>query len=172
MNWKRAYSALLTQLDGLRPDLSSRELLVVLQSWLQRQLAVFSSALQEDYGLCSYSSLDLARYPIDGSSLNAAEEVRQLRLVPPGSVDGLAMRVRDIFWSGLTIESGIDCPRFKDSELRILMEEGTQQLVRACDVCLWAETRNGEHWQPGGRLVPPTIEQLELWAIADGGKPA
>jgi len=172
MNWKKAYWALLAQLNGLPANASSRELLVGLQGWLQRQLAVFSSALQEDYGLRTYSSLDLARYPIDGSSLNAAEEVRQLRLVSPGSVDQLAMRVRDLFWSGLTIESGIVCPRFKDSELRILMEEGTQQLVRACDVCLWAETRNGEHWQPGGRLVPPTIEQLERWAIADGSKPA
>ena len=38
------------------------------------------------------------------------------------------------------------------------MEEGTQQLVRACDLCSWAETRSGERWQPGGLLVPPTIE--------------
>ncbi|HEU4583913.1 MAG TPA: hypothetical protein VFS67_36900 [Polyangiaceae bacterium] len=172
MNWKKAYSALLAQLDALGLNVARRELLVALQAWLQRQLAAFSPALQEDYGLRGYSSLDLARYPIEGSSLNADEEVRQLRLVPPSSADGLAMRVRDIFWSGLTIESGIECPRFKDSELRILMEEGTEQLVRACDVCLWAETRDGEHWQPGGRLVPPTIEQLERWALTDGGKRA
>jgi hypothetical protein len=172
MNWKKAYSALLPQLNGLGSKVGARELLVGLQGWLQRQLAAFSPALQEDYGLRGYSSLVLARYPIESSSLNAAEEVRQLRLVPPGSVDQLAMRVRDIFWSGLTIESGVVCPRLEDSELRILMEEGTQQLVRACDVCSWAETRNGDHWQPGGRLVPPTIEQLERWGAADGSKPA
>ena len=172
MNWKKAYAALLALLDELGPNVDRRELLVGLQRWLQRQLGVFSPALQQDYGLRSYAALDLAHYPIESSSLEAAERARQLRLVPPGSVDQLAMRVRDIFWSGLTIESGIECPRCKDSELRVLIEEGTQQLVRACDICSWAETRNGEHWQPGGRLVPPTIEQLQRWATADGSKPA
>lgn len=169
MNWKKAYSALLAQLDGLGPNVGPRELLAELQGWLQRQLPGFSPALQEDYGLRSSASLDLARYPIDSSSLNAAEEMRQLRLVAPGSMDGLALRVRDLFWSGLTIESGIECPRFKHSELRILMEEGTQQLVRACDVCLWAETPDGERWHPGGRLVPPTIEQLGAHALSSWG---
>lgn len=172
MNWKKAYSALLLQLNGIGPNVGPLQLLVGLQAWLQRHLAVFSPALQEDYGLRSYSSLELARYPIESSALNAAEEARQLRLVPPGSGDGLALRVRDLFWSGLTIESGIVCPRLEDSELRILMEEGTRQLIRACDVCLWAETRNGERWQPGGRLVPPTIEQLERWSAADESKPS
>jgi hypothetical protein len=170
MNWKKAYAALLALLDELGPNVNRRELLVGLQRWLQRHLAVFSPALQQDYGLRSYAALDLAHYPIESSSLEAAERARQLRLVPPGSVDQLAMRVRDIFWPGLTIESGIECPRCKDSELRVLMEEGTQQLVRACDICSWAETRNGEHWQPGGRLVPPTLEQLERWGTAS--KPA
>ena len=81
------------------------------------------------------------------------------------------MRVRDKFWPGLSIESGIECPRCKDSDLRVLMEEGTQQLVRACDLCSWAETRSGERWQSGGLLLPPTLEQLERWAASDGTKP-
>ena len=87
MNWKKAYAALLALVDELGPNVDQRELLVGLQRWLQRQLGVFSPALQQDYGLRSYAALDLAHYPIESSSLEAAERARQLRLVPPGSVD-------------------------------------------------------------------------------------
>jgi len=73
MNWKKAYSALLALLEGLGPNVGRRELLVGLQAWLQRHLAVFGPELQRDYGLRSYASLELARYPIENSSLNAAE---------------------------------------------------------------------------------------------------
>jgi hypothetical protein len=60
--------------------------------------------------------------------------------VPPLSVEELAMRLQDLFWGGLTLESGIQCSPCNVSELRVLVDTSAEQLVRACDWCSWACT--------------------------------
>lgn len=105
------YSELIGSLQALPAEPSGEEFLRALQAWLQRRIAKWRPEHRSRWGLDDYVGMDLSRYPIDTSSLNPSEELRQLRAVPPSSMDVFAMRLRDILWEGVTVESPVVCPR-------------------------------------------------------------
>lgn len=147
-------SDLLSQLEsGVSPG-DRAALLRVLQQWLKTHLAAWNAQLRERWALDALATLDLPRYPIDESSLDPDEELRRLKLAPPTTMELLAMRVRDILWEGVTIESSVVCPRCGERQLRILEHASSDSIVLSCDLCAWSQTPQGEPWKHAGLLQP------------------
>jgi hypothetical protein len=164
MGWKKLHAAMSVHLDGVSESAGRIGLLRGLQDWLRKYQAEFGSSLNERYGMDEYCRMDLSRYPVDRASFDASEEIHQLRRVPPVSLETLAMRVRDVFWSNITLESEISCPTCGAGGLRVLRDVQSEDPVLACDNCAWAQTINGERRQSSSKLVPPTVEILDEWA--------
>jgi hypothetical protein len=155
MRWKTLHDGLLSRLEWLGPEVDRRVFLECVRDWLHACLRGFSPELRKAYGLDEYAVMDLTRYPIDDASFTPSEEVQQLRAVPPSSMDVLAMRVRDLFWQAITVESSVTCPRCSGSGLRILEDSLTGEMVLECDTCAWAQTPSGEPYRTErGARVP------------------
>ncbi len=163
MNWKKLYPTLVPELQSLDSDVDRLKLLQRLQIWLKGSVHKFSPEIRAAYELDEYAALDLERFPISESSLSPAEEVHQLLALPPQSMDNLAMRLRDVIWQGITVESPIECPICNYLQLRILEDPLTHEVVFACDLCAWAQTENGEEWQQDRYLKPATKEVFAGW---------
>lgn len=160
MGWRKLHSKLMVELQKMSGEIESARLLKLLQDWLKASRAEIGKKLRLRYGLDEFADMDLSQFPTGDSGMSALEEVHQLRTVPPVSMETLVMRVRDVFWSGVTVESGIQCPRCNSAELRVLREVDSEELVLECERCTWAQTLLGEPWSGLSRLVPPTSEQL------------
>jgi hypothetical protein len=138
-------------------------MLRLLQQWLKSHLASWDADLRERWGLDGFAGMDLLRYPIDEASLDPDEELRQLKSVPPTSMELLAMRLRNIFWAGITVESTAVCPRCSEAQLRILEDAHSDAIVLSCDLCAWSQTPNGEPWHGARRLEPAPKARIERW---------
>ncbi len=112
--------------------------------------------------------MDIGDYPIDESSLDPNEEIKQLDRVRPTSMSELSMRLRDIFWAGVTVESDIVCPQNRDAQLRILVDPPSDAIVLSCDACGWGQTPQGQEWDVEPRLKPVTKYRLERWRQTGG----
>jgi len=134
-----------------------------LQQWLKLHLANWNTGLRERWGLDGFSGMDLPCYPIDESSLDPDEAFRQLKSVPPTSMELLAMRLRDIFWAGITVESTVVCPRCGEAQLRILQDAHSDAIVLSCDLCAWSQTPQGEPWHGAQRLEPTPKARIDRW---------
>lgn len=141
-------------------------LLQLLQSWLKAHLADWSAQLCERWGLERLAAMDLSRFPIEESSLEPDEEIRQLTSVQPTSMELLAMRLRDIFWAGITIESAVVCPRCSETLLRVLEDPDSESLVLSCDLCAWSQTTQGTPWKGAFPLQPATRSRINKWRNA------
>ena len=161
MNWKQAYQGLRDTLDRMPADAQRLEFLRVVQHWLSENVDLFGENA-ERYGLGDYASMDLGSYPIESSSLNTAEEIKRDMAVPTSSVTILAQRLRNIFWEGLTIDTGVECPQCSSGSLRVLRSPIGEQPVFACDLCSWAQTVDGAKWEEPP-LVPPTRALVDRW---------
>ncbi len=161
MKSSQLHRELSTRLRELSNEDVAGRLLGVLQDWLKSRLGEFDAGVVQRYGLDKLATIDLRKYPIARSSMNAGEEARQIVAVTPTSLETLAMRLRDVFWAGITVESGVQCPNCGDSELRTLCDDEAGNLVFACDLCGWAQMPDGQPWQGARPLVPPTNEVLE-----------
>lgn len=155
------YLSLSKRLRQLPEKVSPAALLRTVQGWLQDEEANIGSRLRDRFDLGWYSTVPLEEYPVSRSSLNADEEVRRLLEVPPDSMETLVMRLRDVLWEGLTLESGLQCPRCDESELRLLWDDGARGIVLACDLCTWVQDPSGREWKAGTKLTAPTSLQLE-----------
>lgn len=170
MRWERLFSDLLVQLDHLPPDPGREEFLGAVQVWLRGAVMKWSHELRARWALDEYASMDLSQFPTHDASLIPVEELQQLRAVPPGSMETFAMRLRDIFWGGITVESSVRCPRCGDSQLKILEEPGSGDIVLACDLCGWAQTSDGARWCGARNLRPVTRHRVEEWWAEDPGR--
>ncbi len=106
-----------------------------LQQWLRLHLASWNPQLRDRWGLSDLAAMNVRDYPVGEASLNPDEELQQLKSVPPLSMDELGMRIRDIFWGGVTVESTIICPRCRETQLRILEDPPSNAIVLSCDLC-------------------------------------
>lgn len=88
---------------GTFPPGDRGALLELLQQWLRAHLGSWSGELRDRWGLDEFAEMDLSAYAIEESSLDPDEEFRQLKSVPPLSMDEMAMRIRDI----------LEFPRFR-----------------------------------------------------------
>lgn len=163
MHWKTLYADLIAQLEMLGPEPNRMQLLECVQRWLRRFVGQWSPELRRRWGLDEYATMDLSGFPIDEAFLVPIEEVGRLRAVPPGSMDTFAMFLRDLFWSGITVESEIACPRCGNANLRILEDPRSAEVVLACDLCGWAQTPNGETWSGEDRLRPAPTPLVARW---------
>src|SRR5687768_9326 len=111
MRWKDSYAQLLARLASLPPEPDRKSALEVMQTWLQETLAQWPPELRRRYRLDDLASLKLEQFPIGDSSLETSVELLQLRRVPPTSLETFAMRLRDLLWEGVTVESPTPCPR-------------------------------------------------------------
>lgn len=160
MHWRSLHQSLLRDLNQIVPERSVVGMMSALQAWLLVNERAFDRALWARYGLDWFASADLAAYPIEQSALQVEEELTQLAKVPPVSMETLAMRIRDIWWSGVTIESRTSCPRCGCADMRVLWDKERQQLVLACDSCSWAQFSDKKPWTPGGSLLPARRDQI------------
>lgn len=163
MGWKKLYANLLARLQLLPANVGRLELLLSIQTWLRGSLDKLTPELRACYGLDEYALLDLCDYPINDTSLVPAEELQRLRAVAPVSMETLAMRIRDVFWSGITVESSIQCPRCNEASLRILEDPLTGGGVYACDLCGWAQVASGEPWSNERHARPARKELVAAW---------
>jgi hypothetical protein len=166
MRVENLVSDLLGELESSFSPGDRSALLRLLQQWLKSHLVSWSSQLRDRWGLDGLATLDLPRYPIDETSLDPDEEVRQLKSVPPTSMELLAMRLRDIFWAGITVESTTVCPRCSETQLRILEDADSDAIVLSCDLCAWSQTPLGEPWRGTRPLQPAPRSRIEEWRDA------
>jgi len=159
-------SDLLGQLESSFSPGDRPGLLQLLQRWLKAHLADWSAQLRERWGLDRLAAMDLSRFPIEDSSLDPDEEVRQLTAVRPTSMELLAMRLRDIFWAGVTIESTVVCPRCSETQLRVLEDPDSDSLVLSCDLCAWSQTTQGKPWKGPVPLQPAARSRIHEWRNA------
>ena len=138
-------------------------MLRLLQQWLELHLTRWNAETRARWSLESYASMDLGRYPIDEASLRPSEEVRQLDSVRPTTMDILGMRLRDIFWAGITLESEVTCPRCEERQLRILQDEQLDRIVLSCDLCAWSQFPEGQPWKGTQFLKPAPKERIARW---------
>lgn len=148
---------------GTPPPRDRGALLEFLQQWLKSHLMSWSGDLRERWGLDEFAELDLSNYLIEESSLDPEEEVRQLKSVPPTSMELMAMRIRDIFWAGITVEATITCPRCGEAQLRILEDPPSDAIVLSCDLCAWSQTSHGEPWHNARYLKPASRPRIARW---------
>ncbi len=140
---------------------STRETqLMHLQQWLANNIKSWSKSIRRDWSLDDYSLIRLPDYPTEESTLNLREEFLRLQAVPPTTLDQLAMRVRDIFWQGLTTLSDTTCARCGVLPLTRLEEPVSHMVVLSCDNCCWSQTLNGARWTGGVRLQPASRQTL------------
>lgn len=138
-------------------------MLRVVQQWLRSHLTNWNPETRARWSLDSYASIDLLRYPIDGASLDPDEELGRLDAVRPTSMDVFGMRLRDIFWAGITLESEVTCPRCEERQLRILQDEDGDRIVLSCDLCAWSQSPQGEQLKSTGFLKPAPKERIARW---------
>jgi hypothetical protein len=168
MTVDRLVSDLLGQLEEYPPRGDRAALLRLLQQWLKSHLASWSAPLRERWNLDRLVAMDLARLPIETASLVPDEEVDQLRSVPPTSMEIFAMRLRNIFWAGTTVESDVVCPRCGDTQLRVLVDAASEAIVLSCDICAWSQTLAGSPWNATSPLQPALASQIHQWRRAKG----
>lgn len=168
MRVEHLVSDLLAQLEASPPQGDRAALLRLLQRWLKSHLASWSAPLRERWGLDRLAEMDLSRLPIEESSLVPEEEVQQLRLVRPTSMEIFAMRLRDIFWAGTTVYADVVCPRCGDTQLKVLVDPASEAIVLACDICAWGQTLDGKPWSGAGPLQLALTSQIREWRRANG----
>jgi hypothetical protein len=133
-------------------------------AWARSHRDACRTETLEQLGLDRLLELDLARYPTGSSALDPADELASLRRAPAPSRDALAMRLRDILWQGVTVESAATCPVVPSAfGLRVLVSSVGDQIVLSCDSCSWAQGPDGRLWTGESSVVPPTTERFERW---------
>lgn len=163
MRWKHSYAELLTRLASLPPEPDRKAALEVIQTWLKEALLQWPQELRRRYGLDDLATLKLEQFPIGDSSLETSIELLQLRRVPPTSLETFAMRLRDLLWEGVTVESPTPCPRCGEARLRVLEDPTSRSPVLACDACGWAQKPNGEQWHGDRALGAAPTELVNRW---------
>ena len=156
-------SELLSQVDVSSGQSDNRVTLRLIQGWLVSRLGCWNDELRKRWGLDELAAMDLSLYPTDESSLDSGEELRQMASTAPTSMEVLAMWVRDILWTGVTVESSVLCPRCAATQLRILETSCSGNVVLSCDLCSWGQDPNGDPWEGGDRLRPIGIARLAEW---------
>ncbi|HLL04479.1 MAG TPA: hypothetical protein VK539_28105 [Myxococcaceae bacterium] len=157
------WSKLVSAVSGDENEVRADWVLENARKWLLSNLEVFSKEEINSYGLEFWSKISISDFVIDSTEFDASTEVRQLRAVPPSSKDTVAMRVRDLFWNALVPKSDVLCPNCESDDLRILKVENQPQLAYACDICGYAQDKNGHRRSDGGRLIPATKRELEQY---------
>lgn len=127
-----------------------------MQEWLKKILGEFSVRLTDAYGLKTWATLDLDQYPVARNELRLREELKGFLNTSPGSMDVLAMLVRDIFWSAVVLATDTECPSCGDSCLAVLHDEADDRLVLSCDLCSFATALDGNEWRGSTPLQVPT----------------
>jgi hypothetical protein len=143
-------------------------------AWARSHRDACRTETLEQLGLDRLLELDLARYPTGSSALDPADELASLRRAPAPSRDALAMRLRDILWQGVTVESAATCPVVPSAfGLRVLVSSAGDQIVYGAVRTLASDrtvSENGAsvsygqptHWRVlnfppvGGRSTRPT----------------
>ena len=141
-------------------------MLELLQRWLTSHLNEWSSEMRHTWRLEELSSLDLARFPVDESSLDPDEMIRKLRIVPPSTKDTFAMFLRDALWNGITIETSVRCPNCQGPALKILHVVRSDEILLSCDQCAWVQTPNGLPSYENQSLEPTTSLRLRQYRAA------
>lgn len=161
MGFDALLSSLMSHVASLPSGAGRKELLASLQVWLRTNVKGWNPAVRARYGLDDYCAADLDAFPVEKASLHPQEELQQLRAFPPTTMETMAMRIRDVFWDGITVESSMRCPRCGETQLRILEDPRSERIVLACDLCAWAQTPEGETWQGPRALRPASKERVE-----------
>ncbi len=163
------YQAFVASLERCEATKDERVFLQIVQGWLKDNVSAFEPDERRIYALDDFSSLALEELPIEYSDLNAAEEFERLRDASPSSLEGLAARIRDILWAGLVIRSRKRCPRCNEDDLKVLQETSSSQLVYTCDMCGWAQLRDGTEWSCRGEVAPAPTAMLRRHGLLSRG---
>ena len=155
---KQIWSSFMAQIERDAP-VDTLSLLKSVQRWLVANPKFLDAPLRSQYGLDTFMTMNLSEYATGASELDPREELVQLRRVPATRVAIVAMRIRDILWSGTAFKSLKHCPNCGQDDLRVLSTlEG--QIVLGCDRCVWGETVAGEPRCGPGPVVPADAAQL------------
>jgi len=143
---------------------TSREFLQALQAWVGKNLGVFPDESVSAFRLEYYAKISLSELPIEQTNLRFEEELERLGTAPPSTADSLAMRIRDILWSGVTLTLPMVCDQCHADWLRVLQEICSERLVYVCDRCGWAENGDGR-WSGQSELMPAHTQVLRAQGL-------
>lgn len=161
MRFETLVTDLLGYLDAYYLPGDRSVLLRLLQKWLKSHLGSFGAQARQTWELERLVAMDLARLPIEESTLDPDEEVQRLKSLRPKSRGELAMRLRDIFWQGVTVESDVTCPRCGGEALRVLVEQASDSIVLECYQCAWCQTPDGSRWKGTSLLQPAPRSRVQ-----------
>jgi hypothetical protein len=142
--------------------------LELFQEWLRQHLRAWSPHLRRLWGLDELSNAQLSQFPIAETSLDVREELKHLARVRPGSMENLAMRIRDIFWAAISVESSVVCPRCHETQLKILEDPRSNEIVLSCDLCTWSQSGEGKRRIGEKNLRPASRERIGRWRQSGG----
>ncbi|AKU97783.1 hypothetical protein AKJ09_04447 [Labilithrix luteola] len=166
MGASKLHRSLVDYLYRLPDDVDRTALLACLQRWLAHFVGEFGKPIRLEYGLDKYVDLDLLRYPLSRTALEAAHALRCLRSHERPTLESLASAVSSAFRQGITVASEVDCPRcWGPDGLKFLESPTTNMLVLACDTCGRAQDTQGQEWSAteGKRLRAPEEARFAVW---------
>ncbi len=163
MRADRLYSELLRHLESSYVAGDRLSMLVSLQTWLKGYVEALDTKTGGRWGLARFVELDFTRYPVDEAAFSPDDEYEVLKKLPPSSLEALSMRLRDIFWSGVTLETATICPNCDSVELRVLADMTAREVVLSCDLCAWRQFPTGRHWEGTRPLEPAPREMTDEW---------
>jgi hypothetical protein len=170
----------LTRLKRLSQELNRRlhklltsnpdELFQCLSAWIVSNSDLFDKKLATLYKLSDLARLNPVEYPLDMTDINVLEEVlvfkRDLEEIysapryDPDKEEFLVMRVANILWALVAFKSNLRCQNCGDDDLRCLWSRKEQKIVLVCDICMWAQLRDGANWRKPEVLVPAKEKML------------
>lgn len=163
---EKTWQSLVEHIDKSYVDSGVTGLIVDVQKWLQDNMSQFEKTSVDTYRLSEFSKLDIYSFPTQYSEINANEEVVQLRRIAPCSLDNLAMRVRNIFWSALVYKSKNVCSNCETDCLSVLKKRAQIiSLIYECETCGWTQNEDGSPWLGGSRITLPTTSELRKRGI-------
>lgn len=140
------------------PEGDLEALVATLARWTHSHLDSLGVAA-EVYGLRQLSALDVSQFPVAKADVDPLVTLRRFRDVKPSSLDALAMRIRDVLWQTIVLQTQRRCPRCSTDDLRLLKSAQNGATIRMCDFCGYTESEP-PGWTPGERYEPMTTQEL------------
>jgi hypothetical protein len=157
---KKLWTGLIKSIAPVRQIPTRIALFNAVRSWFESNRATLSRSVWQRYGIDGFLRLDASQYPLEHSQLDVDEELDRLEAVEPTSEESLVASLRDILWSLLVAKSETICSRCKSSQLSMLLAENMGVIVLTCDLCGWAQLKDGREWSGGVKLQIATQRDL------------
>jgi len=114
--------------------------------WLLSNRRAFPEESWNLYGLDQLTSIDCDRYEVEFTEESLHSTISRLVKQSPSSKDSITMIIRDVLWDCIVHKSEVECPNCGDDDLRVLVDSESREIVLACDICSWSQSKNGNKY--------------------------